>query len=448
MRTIVVVGGGIAGLVAALELGRSARVVLVEREAAPGGLLRSTRNRLGHAFDHGTHVLSDTGVPALDERLFGRLDGHTWNRFAVIRAGTFLRGRLWPDSVFPDARALPPALHARAARELLAAAASAPEASRDLAEFAARRFGPTIAEHVLAPVMRKQFPATTMSEMAADNPFLPRRVVAFGPEEARRRKRDPRVDDVVAFASNAEGAGTPRHHYPREGGVGRWVEGLVAELAAEGVELRCGRSVQRVAAAGGRATAVTLDDGATLPVDHLVWTVPPGLLLKALGAEAAAAPVAARPVGLFHLAFDRPFLVDNHYVTCYDEAYRTFRVTMYPNLREDGGKGGHNATVEVVLAPGEDAHALAPAVRSELSRMGLVEEAARALAVDVDVVPSGFPPLTHGFLAAVAEQQAAALRRASNVTLLGRAKTRPFFMDEVLREAHAEARRIREEVAA
>ena len=74
MRTTVVIGGGIAGIVAAYRLAsHGSKVILVERAKSLGGLLRS-RSINGKFFDYGSHLLSKTGLVDLDSFLFDGLD--------------------------------------------------------------------------------------------------------------------------------------------------------------------------------------------------------------------------------------------------------------------------------------------------------------------------------------------------------------------------------------
>lgn len=419
MRSVTIVGGGIAGLVAALTLREGFKVTLVEKEPDCGGLLKSITGKTGARFDYGTHVLSETGDSQLDALLFGGVSAAGWNRFQVIRSGTFFRGKLHAQSGFIDARDIP-----GAAAEILSTRPF--EGARSLAEFSLNHFGSVLTEQVARPQMKKQF-AVPLEDLQPDNPFFMRRVVAFEPERTRELKKDPFFDAKLAFNSNAEGVGAKVHYYPKGGGVGAWVDLIVADLAKSGVEVLTGRSAASVSARG-----IVLDDGRALAHDRLVWTIPPSMLLKSLGLDSTGGPPPTTPVTLFHFVFDKPFLADNHYIACYDEDLKTYRVTLYPNLRGDGA-APHNCTVEVI---GEASEA---EVRAELSALGLVAEDAQTLCVDSARLPAGFPALTPAFTEATLAQ----LRRVPDgITLLGRAKLTPFFMDAVMIESFQKSREL------
>lgn len=438
MSSAVVVGGGIAGLVSALLLReRFDKVTLVERDPVCGGLLNSVTNAQGIAFDFGTHVLSETGVPALDRLLSASLDPAQWHSFQMIKTGNYFRGRMNRSSPHIDARSLEPDVFERGFRELMAAPRDAPSTPANLKSALERKFGATFAAAICAPALRKQLGAG-LEELHAGTPFVPKRLVCAEPAESRRLKQDPFLDARIAFNSYAEGVSGVRHYYPRAGGIGLWVREFERRLRSAGVTILNGRTVAVVERAGTRATGVVLDDGARHACDALVWTIAPFLLLKAAGLAPPPAVVKNRPIGLYHLVFDRAFLDENHYVTCYDDSLRTFRATLYPNVRDTPGQAPHNCTAEVIAEGGTDFKALQPLVVEELARMGIVSPLARLLSAEVQVVPAGFPATTLEFMAAAAAQSVLAAESMRNALLLGRAKCPPFFTTEVLIEAHSQ----------
>ena len=96
MRTAVVIGGGIAGIVAAYRLASLGnKVILVERAKSLGGLLRS-RSINGKFYDYGSHLLSKTGSLDLDSFLF---DGLNTIDLTSMSVGSFNR-TLHSDSSF------------------------------------------------------------------------------------------------------------------------------------------------------------------------------------------------------------------------------------------------------------------------------------------------------------------------------------------------------------
>ncbi|MBH1964882.1 MAG: NAD(P)-binding protein [Comamonadaceae bacterium] len=433
MTTAVVAGGGIAGLLSAKLLARNFdEVLLVERDAHCGGLLGSISNDDGIAFDHGAHILSDTGVEEIDSLLYDDLSEEKWHTFRVLRAGNWFAGAMNRSSPFPDARRVGQNALRTGLAEIAAASIAQHEASPStLAEALERRFGPTLASLVAGPAVCKQL-GVDPGQLHPLTPFSIRRIICADAEESRRLKQDSRFSEPLAFGSYEEGVGATRHRYPRTGGIGQWVDGFVDGLRRDGVEIACGRTIDAVDHGAGKINSIALDDGRIVSCSMLTWTLPPALLLRVAGIRFEGRPPLSRPIGLFHLVFDVPFLDSNYHVTCYDESLHIFRVTLYPNLRNEPLQSPYNCTVEVIGDTHIDFEALLLQVVEELKLMGIVASSATLLTSMVSVVPTGFPATTHAFMDSSAKQTELAGNHLHNALLVGRARCPPFFTTDVL----------------
>ena len=428
-----VVGGGVAGLTAAALLkGRHARVVLVEREASCGGLLRSFTNPDGVSFDYGTHYVAETGVPELDAVILSGVDDR-WNLFESNKAGAYYGGRLNAGSPFIDARRLPPEVYRRGLEELLSAAPAKDPATAE-AELRGH-FGGAFTSAILEPVLRKLLGAGP-ADLApgAHKLFALGRLVVETPEKTRELKKSPLLDARVAFHSRDEAPSAIRSWYPKEGGVGLWAEAMTRRLREAGVEVLMGESVESLRLEGGAVRGARLGRAGELELDRLVWTAPLFQFFKAAGLSSPGKPPKLRTSVLHHLVYDRPFATDLNYVTCYDPSMKSFRVTLYPNVLKRPARAPFNCTVESFAGSAEEAEALRDAVPAELPAMGIVPAGASLVSARMDVVREGFPVRTPEFAASAAAQGAAARAAASNADFLGKASGSAFFQDEVLRE--------------
>jgi hypothetical protein len=438
----VVVGGGLAGLVAGLLLlRRGERVVLVEREAACGGLLRSLDLPGGRSFDQGTHLARETGVPELDELLLGELAPRAWRSFDTLACGHHAAGRLQPDSAFLGLEALPAPLRARAAAELLALPLDAAQ-HVELASWLRARFGATLCEHVLEPLVLART-GRAARELAPElAPILGlTRVRAFAPQAARALKRSPRFDQRLAYPTQGEGWSGLRSYYPRRGGIGAWIAHLSERFEREGGLLFTGQSVRALKRQGARVRTVALSSGYLLPCDRLVWTLPASLCLRAAGLASEDARPAALDAELYHFEFDAAPAAALLYATNHDARLRCFRATLYTNLQaRSPAPNAHLCSAEVLRSPDHPAAPEPERIADELRAMGLYPPSARARCLARQTLPSAFPIPGPSERSAAARVLAQARNACSNAHFLGRANG-GFLMHEVALEVRAELAR-------
>ncbi|MCC6380193.1 MAG: NAD(P)-binding protein [Burkholderiales bacterium] len=244
---VLVIGAGFAGACAALLLRESlgAEVLLVERGAAPGGMLRTLHTREGVPYEYGPRVVSVfRGTPdilpflrrflALEER--------------VVYQGTRLRPD-FPVIPFPvdleSVRRLP--CGATIERELAAIREQgAPPGERDLRDYLETSVGPTLTGLAFEGFNRK---------------FWGRPLQAM-PAVWGKLRRLERIASTGSYRLPSEAA----HYYP-PGGFNPLFERML-----DGFELRCGVTVTRIEADAGGATVET--DAGALRADLVVSTAP------------------------------------------------------------------------------------------------------------------------------------------------------------------------------
>ena len=437
MRTAIVAGGGIAGIVSALLLARQGwKVTLIEREPECGGILRSFRGECGTEFDYGPHILADTGVPELDALLHGDLDPARWERLPFLRSGHVFAGRLYGDSPFPRLANLPREDYERAVIELLHRGAPDMDRCANCGEYLEAMFGPTIARKVLGPALEK-FLGAKIGDLAPDawRYFGLARVLAFDADLSRDFKKSPLLDRKIGFHRSEGGTGAAAHYYPKRGGIGQWIRLLLGKLRALGGEVRTAASIRTIERQGGKAVAVTFEDGERLPCDFLVWSVSPALALKALGMERKFAAIPMRRSRLFYYVFDRPFCTDTFYAQCLDPGFRTFRVTLFSNFRSE--ERDIAACCVETMGAVEQLDAPSPAdIEGELRAMGFIDPAARVRSQTTATIREGFPVPTSGFYALAAELTGEVTDAASNIAVVGKAAGKTFFTNDTLVAAH------------
>jgi phytoene desaturase len=270
---IVVVGGGLGGLAAALQLAGAGRQVLVcEREPHPGG--RAGLLELdGYRFDTGPTVLT---MPDLIEDAFAAV-GERMADWLTLRPVAPLYRARYHDGSRLDVHADPEAM----ADEIAALCGPAEAAGyRRFVDFAGQLY---------------RYQMTQFIDRNIDSPLdLVRpnlaRLLAIGGFRRLAPKvasylRDPRTQRIFSFQAMYAGVAPTRAlalyavisymdtvggvFFP-EGGIHALPRALAGAAEKHGVRFRYGTTVTRVEMRGGRAVAVHTADGARIPADVVV----------------------------------------------------------------------------------------------------------------------------------------------------------------------------------
>ena len=292
---VVVIGAGIGGLAAALDLARRGMAVtVVERASCPGGKMREVEID-GHRIDSGPTVFTMSWV---FESLFADA-GSALSRHLKIHRADLLARHAWPDGSCLDLFA---------DRERTTAA---------IAEFA----GGTEAEGFrrFSDRARDVFRTLDMTFMRNPQPSMGSLLAASGLRglgdlwrlkpfrslwrELGRYFRDPRLRALFARYATYTGASPLQApatlmliaHVEQcgvwriEGGMQRLAEALTAEIRRHGGEIRFNCPAKAIDIRDGRAVGVLLADDERLPADAVVANADTAAIAKAeLGGKAAA----------------------------------------------------------------------------------------------------------------------------------------------------------------
>ena len=372
---IVVVGSGIGGLCAALELSsRGHAVTVVDGSLEVGGLLRSVAID-GCAFDLGTHFIIQTLDREVDKHMVEPFveSSLTYTFAESLQEAHVLFGRLNNATGCPDLTALLPGELKEAQIEYLAAESADFIASESVKDSVLRRYGRTTYESFFEPAVTKlsgMNPAGLSSEVL-ETLHIPR-VVLFDSETSIQMKRDPRHNARIGFSTIADGSSNVRKFYPRVGGIGAWVSFLRRAAEDQGVTFLLGEAVSAVRFERSRALGVHLESGGFVPARTVLWTVAPEILLRSAGHRLRGPAPIWRDVHLYHFFVDSKLNTDAFWVSNYDPLFHSYRTTLYENFAPASGSNcGARVTVEVLSAPGEvppPAHVIA----AELWRSGIV----------------------------------------------------------------------------
>ncbi len=267
----IVIGAGLGGLAAAMRLGaKGYRVTVVDRLDRAGGRGSSITEN-GHRFDLGPTIVT---VPQVLRGLWADC-GRDFDADVDLRALQPFYEIRWPDGSTFSASSDPAAMEAEVAR---LSPSDLPGYRRFLKD-SERRFVVGFEGMVAKPMHRLWETIRVLPEFArlrADKSIL---------GLAKSRVRDPRLRMALSFHPLFIG-GDPMHvtsmyalvshlettfgvHYAI-GGVQAIADAMVKVIEDQGGQVRLNAQVDRIEAAGGRASGVTLEDGTALAAPLVV----------------------------------------------------------------------------------------------------------------------------------------------------------------------------------
>jgi 1-hydroxycarotenoid 3,4-desaturase len=407
-REVVVVGGGVGGLVTAIELARGgARVTLLERGSAVGGKMRTVSVE-GRPIDVGPTVLTMRWV--FDE-IF-RAAGASLEEFVSLSRADVLARHAWVDTpgqtldLFHDAEKSADAIGAfagpREARGYLAFVEHARRVFETveepfmLAEKPSIGSALSLAGRLGTSVFSRIDAHRTMHKSLGDFFRDPRLVQLFGRYATYTGSSPflaPATLNVVAHVER-EGVWLVR------GGMIELGRALAALAARLGVEIRTNAEVSRIRVASDRVQGVELASGEVLEAKAVVHNGDVGALSSGiLGAEVRRAAPAPSDRSLSAMTFacvaeTSGFALDRHNVVFssryereFDELFSEGRVPREPTVyvcAQDRGLGDPTPSRErlflLVNAPADgDRHVYTPQeirecearTKTQLSRIGL-----------------------------------------------------------------------------
>jgi len=425
-QSIVIVGAGIAGILAAkIEMDKGNKVVLLDSSDQAGGLLKSDCVD-GNYFDYGTHIIPETGIELLDEILFGDLSPLDYSIKKLIPTGNYFNGLLNEKSCYVDTTTLSSGSYTQGCYDILTA--DRDDESINLKGWYDKRYGHTFSEQIFCPVIEKYMgvPAKELSP-AVGLFFDMSRLLAFDQVTTERLGVIEQYSSVLGHHIRKEGV---KKYYPKYGGVGTFIEHMLAKLSGSNVEILLGVHIQKINQQNGLVKDVVTNKG-NYKVDRVIWTIPIAVLANYVPLGTELPRPKFRSTSLFDFVFDKPLLSDVTYINVYDLNMKSARVTLYQNLKSQNDSKG-SCTVEVL----SDKPVTENYILKELVMMGLISSDSKCLFKRKRTVANGFPILDLQYVEQSGLQSESYRRYFENIDFLGKASEKAFFMKDVLEEVY------------
>ncbi len=439
----IIVGGGVAGLLSALYLGKENKsVLLIDGAKQLGGLLGRAYHWEDYSFDFGTHFLSSTGDEAVDTFLFGTdfIKAKQWLQIPLLKAGHFYNGKLNEYNQPLSIRGIDADVYKDSCFELMHKEEKSTVDFKNLEEQLLNLYGKTITKHVFEPILDKFF-KTPSCELSpnAQRIFGLDRITVGSDLFIHEVKKSAIYDDIISYAHRENNASSLKVFYP-EKGIGEWIDTIVSELQAlPNVTMSLSTQIKNIDIADNNSVTLTLNSNQSVSAQKIIWTVSSKLLSDMLGLEKVSLKNPMRNIDLYHFVLDKPLETDLHFFYCYDPNVSVFRVTLYPQLQTQS----HYAyTVEVMREEGVTLSA--DDIFEELGNMGIVADNTKCIHQHYQPLNTGFPKITTEltqYQQSITEKITADFPQ---IIQLGREMGKGFFMRDVLVDVYYQLENMKE----
>ena len=422
---LLIAGGGVAGITAALVAQQASKsVCLVEAAPALGGLLRSSSYE-NYSFDYGTHFINYTQDPEVDQLLMPQVN-EDWLSFHYLKAGSYFKKTNSESPLINAADVLPADVYQKGVAELLDIVSNNVNAD-NMRDQLVQKFGDTFATHIFIPAMEKLFfeKAENLKVNAQLRYGLHRLIVSTS-ETSIKLKQIPELDERIAFHTSAYTSQTAKHLYPKQGGVGQWMDYLISRVDDQSIHLNNKIKTIHKESSG---FIVGLESGEKILCKKLVWTLAPALYFMALGEQHKMERPHLLHTELFHFVFEQPFVSDLFYLTDYDPSHAIFRTTLYSNVQ--GDKSDFRATVEVLR--NDQGETSLERILKELAESGVIKNSVVPRFVKREFFPNTFPVLNHQYTKAQ-QYYTKEMEKHPDTCFVGKAASEQFFMTDVLKD--------------
>jgi protoporphyrinogen oxidase len=358
---IVVIGGGPAGLCAAIEAQREGRsVVVLEAESEPGGLLRSFEQD-GYTFDCSGHLLhlSDPEAIELVDEITTAED---WNRLAR-NSVIYMHNAVVPYPFQMHLAYAPEWVRDECVAELPAQQSGPPTGGYpDFGAWIQANLGSGIGRHFMVPYNEK---LSTVSVEELTTEWLGR----FVPQ--------PSLDDIRRGAAEKKTIETGYNRsflYPARRGIatlGDGLAGLVDELLTDARVSEIDTEARCVRTADGRSFGYQSGVIATNPLPGLARMVAPADPVAAEAEKLRANTVTCVNLGL---RAANPEFSQYQWIYLPETRYAAYRLGFYGRFAESMAPAGRESVyVEIAHAPERSEDEVVAAAIADMVTLGAIE---------------------------------------------------------------------------
>ena len=446
MKTIVIVGGGISGMYAAMKLkmiSQVREVILVETQPRIGGLL-SEINSATASFDTGVHTFYETGIEELDRDLYDVVPLGGWIDLAGTKrdlGGAFYNDLMHFGNAYLGFDGLSAAETDLLTRDFLSINREQPDSADNAAEYLIQRFGTQIATRFLFPIVEK-FAGRSAGEVHKNvASILPlSRINLLSDLVDSRELVGDFFNSRLAFSDQRDLPSdlipSRKAYYPKGYGTQRYVDAFEERLLNLGVKILTSSQIESV-----RDSSIVISGYGELYFDRLIWTPNPITFSKFSNVESQTSSFKSsqKTAIVNYLLTQEPNMKDLYYAYSLEPNHLTHRFsspfTFCPNSKVGDL---YRFTNEMVFHSDLDLAQIEKRSTDELVSMELFERGSVDQSM-VTIVKGGYPDLTDSLIIDTLSRIDKIKECASEkIEFLGvMSKPNLFFQNDILRSTYS-----------
>lgn len=436
---LVIVGGGIVGIFSALFLAdKYKNIFLIENSERIGGLLNSKKFE-DIEFDYGTHIVNETMIKEIDDILYAGL-GEEWREFQTFNPGNITFGELYKDSSYPYLLNMGDG-YEKGLVELLASKEKAYNLEVDLYSYLIKIFGVTYTNRVYRPIFKKLL-NLELESLTTDvfKTFDVKRLIIGDDFLTNELKKSEIYDSKIAYPQYLTSSSLNKKYYPKFGkGIGLWIDFLNEKLKEKNVIVLTDTTVsdlQSIETSHNiKIKNLKTDIEEVISSKMIIWTAPFNNYLNVSNGKVNTPSLNFRNTLLMHFIFEKPFICENHYVTCWDNSFSFFRITLYPNVSQN--KNVNKCTIEIFFDSAEELEKLTyEYILEELVKAKIIGKDNNVEKQYKEVLYRSFPIIDKNYMQNVRQNEEIINTMPNNIKFLGKGRGTSFFINSSILEAY------------
>lgn len=386
MKNAVIVGGGLAGIVAAKVLASSGySVKIIEAGNKIGGLISSKKIK-NFYFDHGPHKIQETDNKKLNKFFFSNIEKYFYS-YKSLPQNHFINNKWCNSSSFADLRTFKHKIFNKIFQEILLKKKNKSKIKKNEEKQCYYDYGKTLTSYLISPLMKK-YTGSSLGNLEANkrNLFNLSRFLIADKNTTIKLKRNKFLDGIIGHNSYNEGLSGRRNFYPKRGGIEELINFFLKNNSKNKIKFYLKKNIIKMNLKKNKISELILNNGETVSADLFVWTGNIKFLNNLLFIKNLNKLKKKIFWNFFHFISSKKLDNKVFYSYNYDKKNPIYRITYYDNFQKIKKTKNYRNTVEVVL-PQKKNKNFFKNITLNLKKMGLIKKNTKIKLLDQYSIP-------------------------------------------------------------